>query len=157
MSGTSPSFNHNEFTKDQAEYWTAKDGGFHFLWALKWSWLSGWNSTQPVSEHGTGPMSSTSGWGWPENILCQITRIKLTAVQRVKKYLPFMRNPSLGFIHSFGIFLGSGLSNPSRSPWCNSKLHFTKRPCSRLSPPEAGHLLRAVNSMLPAQTKYSGR
>lgn len=44
---------------------------------------------------GQVPHPAQVATGGLSNILCQITRINLTAVKRVKKYLPRMRNPSL--------------------------------------------------------------
>lgn len=44
---------------------------------------------------GQVPHPAQVATGGLNNILCQITRVKLTVVKRVKKYLPCMRNQSL--------------------------------------------------------------
>lgn len=62
-SGTSPSFNGNEFTKDQQKIEQRRMVGLIWLWALRWSQCSGRSWTQPDSEHGVHPTSSASDWG----------------------------------------------------------------------------------------------
>lgn len=78
-SGTSPSFNCNQFTKDQAEHWTEKDRRSHLTLGY---WLILAQLNLPLNT-GQVPHPAPVPGGGLNNILRQITRIKLTAVKSI--------------------------------------------------------------------------
>lgn len=79
MSGTSQSFNCNQFTKDQAEHWTEKDRRSHLTLGCQLILAQ----LHLPANTGEVPHPAPVPGGGLNSILRQITRIKLTAVKSI--------------------------------------------------------------------------